>query len=218
MAAGAKPRGRPPVGERVAVRLPRETLTRVDALAVLRGTSRAGAIRDLLAQALVASDGVDRAQLRRMLARRRASGSATWQGSPTAWPACASAHARRDVRPGSAPARAEPSSGGLRDRRGPRRGRGRFDAPDRGHRRCSFARSGQPRSACARATEIGARLRTEREPAGVAFPCDGAFLATQPTMLNLTTDLGDIDLSNCARRLPTRVRRPRRGCDRHRRR
>lgn len=42
--------------------------------------------------------------------------------------------------------------------------------------------------------ELGARLRTEHEPAGVEFPCDGAFLATQPTMLNLVTDLGDVDL------------------------
>jgi hypothetical protein len=43
--------------------------------------------------------------------------------------------------------------------------------------------------------EIGARLRTGHDPAGVEFPCDGAFFAAQPTMLNLVTDLGDIDLT-----------------------
>ena len=43
--------------------------------------------------------------------------------------------------------------------------------------------------------EIGARLRTDNEPSGIEFPCDGAFLAAQPTMLNLVTDLGDIDLT-----------------------
>jgi hypothetical protein len=42
--------------------------------------------------------------------------------------------------------------------------------------------------------ELGARLRTEHEPAGVEFPCDGAFLAAQTTMLNLVTDFGDVDL------------------------
>lgn len=42
--------------------------------------------------------------------------------------------------------------------------------------------------------ELGARLRTEREPAGVDFPCDGAFLSAQSQMLNLVTDLGDVDL------------------------
>ena len=51
---------------------------------------------------------------------------------------------------------------------------------------------GSPRRGVAR---DGARLRTEHEPAGVEFPCDGAFLAAQPTMLNLVTDLGDIDLT-----------------------
>lgn len=43
--------------------------------------------------------------------------------------------------------------------------------------------------------ELGARIRTENEPAGVAFPCDGAFLAAQPMMLNLITGSGDLDLA-----------------------
>lgn len=43
--------------------------------------------------------------------------------------------------------------------------------------------------------ELGARIRTENEPAGVAFPCDGAFLAAQPLMLNLVTESGDLDLT-----------------------
>lgn len=43
--------------------------------------------------------------------------------------------------------------------------------------------------------ELGARIRTDREPAGVAFPCDGGFLAAQPLMLNLVTDSGDLDLT-----------------------
>lgn len=43
--------------------------------------------------------------------------------------------------------------------------------------------------------ELGACTRTEGEPTGVAFPCDGAFLAAQPTMLNLVTDYGDVDLT-----------------------
>ena len=42
--------------------------------------------------------------------------------------------------------------------------------------------------------ELGARLRTEREPDGVEFPCDGAFLSSLPTVLNLVTELGDVDL------------------------
>src|SRR5262245_11913930 len=42
--------------------------------------------------------------------------------------------------------------------------------------------------------EIGARLRSEREPDGVEFVCDGAFLAAQSTNLNLVTDLGGVDL------------------------
>jgi hypothetical protein len=40
-----------------------------------------------------------------------------------------------------------------------------------------------------------ARLRTEREPEGVEFPCDGAFLAAQQKVLNLVTDPGDVDLT-----------------------
>ncbi len=43
--------------------------------------------------------------------------------------------------------------------------------------------------------EVGARIRTDNEPAGVAFPCDGAFLAAQPLMLNLVTTFGDLDLT-----------------------
>jgi hypothetical protein len=42
--------------------------------------------------------------------------------------------------------------------------------------------------------ELGARLRTDREPDGVEFPCDAAFLAAQPTLVNLITDFGDLDL------------------------
>lgn len=42
--------------------------------------------------------------------------------------------------------------------------------------------------------ELGARIRTETEPDGVAFPCSGDFLAAMPTMLNLTTEAGDVDL------------------------
>ena len=43
-------------------------------------------------------------------------------------------------------------------------------------------------------TELGARIRTS-DPEGVVFPVDGAFLAAQPRMLNLTTDAGDVDLT-----------------------
>lgn len=42
---------------------------------------------------------------------------------------------------------------------------------------------------------LDARLRTDREPDGVPFPIDAAFLAAQPLMLNLTTDAGDVDLT-----------------------
>lgn len=42
--------------------------------------------------------------------------------------------------------------------------------------------------------ELGARIRTS-DPEGVVFPVDGAFLAAQPRMLNLTTDAGDVDLT-----------------------
>jgi hypothetical protein len=42
--------------------------------------------------------------------------------------------------------------------------------------------------------ELGARLRAEGEPEGVAFPCDGAFLAAMSSMVNLTTTAGDLDL------------------------
>ena len=43
--------------------------------------------------------------------------------------------------------------------------------------------------------ELNARIRTEHEPDGVAFPCDGAFIEAQQLMLNLTTDVGDVDLT-----------------------
>jgi len=43
--------------------------------------------------------------------------------------------------------------------------------------------------------ELRARIRTANEPDGVEFPCHGRFLAAMPTMLNLTTDAGDIDLA-----------------------
>lgn len=43
--------------------------------------------------------------------------------------------------------------------------------------------------------EVGARIRTDNEPGGVEFPCDGAFLAAQPLMLNLVTAFGDLDLT-----------------------
>jgi hypothetical protein len=43
--------------------------------------------------------------------------------------------------------------------------------------------------------ELRARLRTAGEPDGVAFPCNGRFLAAMPTLVNLTTDAGDIDLA-----------------------
>jgi hypothetical protein len=43
--------------------------------------------------------------------------------------------------------------------------------------------------------ELNARIRTSNEPKGVAFPRTADFLAAQPHMLNLTTDLGDLDLT-----------------------
>jgi hypothetical protein len=43
--------------------------------------------------------------------------------------------------------------------------------------------------------ELQARLRTANEPDGVEFPCNGRFLAAMPSMLNLTTEAGDIDLA-----------------------
>jgi hypothetical protein len=42
--------------------------------------------------------------------------------------------------------------------------------------------------------ELKARIRTEKEPEGVEFRCDGGFLAAQPRTLNLTTAAGDLDL------------------------
>lgn len=62
-------RGRPPVGERISVRLPLELLDAVDRLSADAGTSRAATIRALLEAAVRPStEGVDRAQIRRMLA------------------------------------------------------------------------------------------------------------------------------------------------------
>ena len=43
--------------------------------------------------------------------------------------------------------------------------------------------------------DLGACLRTDREPEGVPFPVDAAFLAAQPLMLNLVTLAGDLDLT-----------------------
>lgn len=43
--------------------------------------------------------------------------------------------------------------------------------------------------------ELGARIRTSNELAGVEFPCDGGFLATIQVMLNLVTDAGDVDVA-----------------------
>ena len=51
--------------------------------------------------------------------------------------------------------------------------------------------------------ELNARIRTEGEPDGVAFPCDGAFIEAQPLMLNLTTDVGDVDLTLSPAGFPT---------------
>lgn len=42
--------------------------------------------------------------------------------------------------------------------------------------------------------ELDARIRTG-DPDGVVFPIDGAFLAAQPRMLNLTTNAGDLNLA-----------------------
>ena len=43
--------------------------------------------------------------------------------------------------------------------------------------------------------ELGARIRTDAEPDGVPFPVDAGFLANQPSLLNLITDAGDVDLT-----------------------
>jgi metal-responsive CopG/Arc/MetJ family transcriptional regulator len=65
----ARSRGRPPVGERISVRLSPELLETVDRLCVEAGATRAATIRHLLETAVRQStDGVDRAQIRRMLA------------------------------------------------------------------------------------------------------------------------------------------------------
>lgn len=42
--------------------------------------------------------------------------------------------------------------------------------------------------------ELDARIRTG-DSHGVVFPIDGAFLAAQPSMLNLTTSVGDLALA-----------------------
>jgi hypothetical protein len=42
--------------------------------------------------------------------------------------------------------------------------------------------------------DMGARIRTEDAPEGLPFACDAAFLR-QMKLLNLTTRLGDLDLS-----------------------
>ena len=63
------------MGTRVSVRLPADLLARVDARAAAGGGSRAAVVRQLLVAALVgwpreveAPDGIDRAQIQRMLA------------------------------------------------------------------------------------------------------------------------------------------------------
>ena len=65
----ARARGRPAVGERVSVRLPQGLLRLVDDRAATGGQSRAETIRSLLIEALrdPTDDGVDRAQIERML-------------------------------------------------------------------------------------------------------------------------------------------------------
>jgi hypothetical protein len=62
-------RGRPRQGERVTVRLRAEAIAALDRQAERAGTSRAQVIRDLVDQATRSAedDGVDRAQIRRML-------------------------------------------------------------------------------------------------------------------------------------------------------
>ncbi|MCC5952237.1 MAG: ribbon-helix-helix protein, CopG family [Acidimicrobiia bacterium] len=62
--------GRPPVGDRISVRLPEEMLVEVDRRAAAAGVSRAEAIRLLLGRALATGrdDGVDRTQIARRLA------------------------------------------------------------------------------------------------------------------------------------------------------
>ena len=47
---------------------------------------------------------------------------------------------------------------------------------------------------CTALRELGARLRSPRDPDGVEFTCDELFLS-QMRMLNLVTDHGDFDLS-----------------------
>lgn len=64
--------GRPTVGVRLPVRLPDDLLREVDQRACTLGRSRASVIRSLLFNALgheTPDDGVDRAQIRRSLAR-----------------------------------------------------------------------------------------------------------------------------------------------------
>jgi hypothetical protein len=43
-------------------------------------------------------------------------------------------------------------------------------------------------------SDLGARIRADREPDGIEFPCTGAFIAAMSAMLNLVTDAGDVDL------------------------
>ena len=65
-------RGRPSIGVRVPVRLPPAVLDEIDRRARVLGRPRASVIRSLLLEALgqtdTPDDGVDRAQIRRMLA------------------------------------------------------------------------------------------------------------------------------------------------------
>jgi hypothetical protein len=43
---------------------------------------------------------------------------------------------------------------------------------------------------------LGARIRTEGEPEGLAFDCSARFFSNQPpdSMLNMTTEAGDLDV------------------------
>ncbi len=59
---------------------------------------------------------------------------------------------------------------------------------------CPDPEPGNLRRLCATLREVGARLRTASDPAGVPFECDEHFLALMK-MLNLVTDYGDFDLS-----------------------
>jgi metal-responsive CopG/Arc/MetJ family transcriptional regulator len=62
--------GRPPIGDRISVRLPERMIVELDARADAAGVSRAEAVRLLLQRSLSSStdDGVDRTQIAQRLA------------------------------------------------------------------------------------------------------------------------------------------------------